>query len=483
MKKKQRAKYSALILVISSLLIGIPNAFTEIEYYVTKTLQSLEPDSNSNFGYCIAVNDDYIVLSEPRATADEVISAGKAYIYDPERDILVTLRSPKPWARAHFGMSLAVNEDVVVVGEPRAWIDNLMDRGYVYLFDTSGNLSTTLRSPDTRAAGLFGWSITLCGDTIFISEPGREAEGVINAGIVYKFNLDGEHLATLQSPDPSPGYSTSGQRALNFGYSIAGNDEVIVVGEPYKNIGELNQAGKAYIFDKNGNYLTTLESPEPPTLGNFGKFVAISGDILVVVESYAEVNGKSRAGRAHVFNTDGTLHHTLQAPEPEEGARFGVSVAVNDDTIVVGEYIADVLEINEGRAHVFNHDGTLISTIQSPDPGVAAEFGYSVAISGERIIVGEPGSLADGELKAGKAYIFSEEAPETVTPEVVETPTVSEPETQTDDTNGGIPGFPIYTIISGLIVTVYLIQYISRNTNPPQLHTGELNKYQDKKEL
>ena len=465
MKKEKISKYLGLILVILSLMIFIPFAFTQVEYHVATSLLPIEPDSNSNFGYCLSVSDDYIVLGEPRASAGKVLSAGSAYIYDSKKDIIITLQAPEPQTRANFGKSVAVKDDVVVVGEPQTSIDEIWDRGKVYLFGSDGNYLTTLQSPDTRAGGLFGHSVAFSGNLILISEPGRDVEEIHNAGIVYIFNQDGDHLATLQSPEPSYGYSEV-HIGLNFGYSMAGTDEVIVVGEPYANIGELNQAGKAHVFDENGNHLTTLQSPEPQTLGKFGKKVAISGDIIIVGEDYAEVDGKSRAGRAHVFSTDGSLIHTLQAPEPEEGAGFGISVAVNDDTIVVGENMADVLEINEGKAYVFSHNGTLLATIQSPEPGVAAEFGYSVALIGEMIIVGEPGCMVDGESKAGKVYIFSVGPPEAVSPEVVETTTVTEPETDTDDSSGGIPGFPLNTITLGLLVTVYLIHYYSRKNIP-----------------
>ena len=87
-------------------------------------------------------------------------------------------------------------------------------------------------------------------------------------------------------------------------------------------------------------------------------------------------------------------------------------MAVNEDTIVIGENNADVLEMNEGKAYVFDLEGNIRATIQSPEPGITADFGYSVAVMKEKIIIGERGATVDGKGKAGKAHIFTAGSPE-----------------------------------------------------------------------
>lgn len=76
--------------------------------------------------------------------------------------------------------------------------------------------------------------------------------------------------------------------------------------------------------------------------------------------------------------SDGNLLKTIQALEPEAGAEFGVSVAISGNTIAIGEYKADVETINEGRAYLFDTDGNHLATLQAPKPEVGAYFGMSV---------------------------------------------------------------------------------------------------------
>ena len=83
---------------------------------------------------------------------------------------------------------------------------------------------------------------------------------------------------------------------------------------------------------------------------------------------------------------------------------FGYSVSISDDTIVVGAY-GDAS--NQGAAYVFTRSGTSWTQQEKllADDGAASDyFGYSVSISGDTIVVG---SLDDDDGSAsGSAYVF-----------------------------------------------------------------------------
>ena len=200
-------------------------------------------------------------------------------------------------------------------------------------------------------------------------------------------------METLQSPEPSA--------ASYFGGPLDGSEGIFVVGERYAKVGDTGQAGKAYIFDSDGDLLATLQSPEPQYDAIFSRSVAVSGDIVVVGEYYADVEGLVKAGRAHIFDADGNLLATLQSPEPEANAMFGRWVDTSGDLILIAEPSANGESIDEGRAYVFDPEGNLLATLSAPEPTLRTEFGNLVFVKGEIIAVMEYGAR-----KVGRLYIF-----------------------------------------------------------------------------
>jgi len=93
--------------------------------------------------------------------------------------------------------------------------------------------------------------------------------------------------------------------------------------------------GVSALAEEEYNLIATLRSPEPESNANFGYSVAVSGDIVVVGEVTGAIEGYSKPGRAHIFTTDGTLLASLQAPEPSNNAWFGFAVAISGDIVVV----------------------------------------------------------------------------------------------------------------------------------------------------
>ena len=95
---------------------------------------------------------------------------------------------------------------------------------------------------------------------------------------------------------------------------------------------------------------------------------------------------------------DGSTHTpqiaTLTAANPPRDDQFGYSVDVAGDTIVVGVPFAGMGGDKRGAAHVFtaNRDGTVTQTaiLNSPEPANEEYFGASVAMSADTIVIGAP---------------------------------------------------------------------------------------------
>jgi len=102
----------------------------------------------------------------------------------------------------------------------------------------------------------------------------------------------------------------------------------------------------------------------------------------------------------------------LLASDGVAGDRLGAAVAISGDTAIVGAYLEDagLGMLYAGAAYVYQlqHDGTWLETqkLVASDPGAGRRFGYSVAMDGDRAIIGAIGHQWTGGWGGGAAYIF-----------------------------------------------------------------------------
>jgi hypothetical protein len=205
---------------------------------------------------------------------------------------------------------------------------------------------------------------------------------------------------------------TSPNAQLNgiFGSSVAinENDPIVVVGAPGETANAQVGAGNAYALNTTTGLITTLTSPGP-TPGNFGDSVSVSGTTVVVGAPHETANALPQAGNAYVFDaTDGSLITTLTSPNALNGGLFGASVSISGTTVVVGapEETAKGTS-TAGNAYVFDAtDGSLITTLTERPGATRGILGDSVSFSGTTVVVGAPGEHSHGVPGAGNAYVF-----------------------------------------------------------------------------
>ena len=248
-----------------------------------------------------------------------------------------------------------------------------------------------------------------------------------------------------------------------FGHSIALSGDTLVVGahgedsntfaidgEETNNLASLS--GAAFVFVRDVNDVWTkqayLKSYNSETNDNFANSVSISGDTIVVgawgedsnsivINSGKDDNSKVNSGAAYVFTRTGstwTQQAYLKAANADENDRFGYSVAVSGDSIVVGARLEDSIATgvnninstdnsasNAGAAYVFTRTGstwTQQAYLKAANTGAGDFFGTSVAISNDTIVVAA--SLEDSNgtginsinggndlaANSGSAYVF-----------------------------------------------------------------------------
>ncbi len=187
-----------------------------------------------------------------------------------------------------------------------------------------------------------------------------------------------------------------------FGTSVSVNGTTAVIGAPAGN----GSLGAAYVFTLSAGTWTQqqeLTAGDGASGDEFGASVAVNGTTIVVGAPGKNAN----TGAAYVFIYSGTWSQQaeLTAADGGDETNFGFSVAVNGSTAVVGAYGLG----EDGAVYIFILTGTtwtLQQEIFASDRAVGDEFGYSVSISGNILIVGAPQHTAT-KTNQGVAYAFT----------------------------------------------------------------------------
>ena len=282
----------------------------------------------------------------------------------------------------------------------------------------TGSLLHTLDDPnayDTSTGDAFGRSVAISGNYAIVSAWFEDDAGGTQSGKAYIYNVTtGALVHTLDNPNA---YSTS----VNdyFGGSVAISGNYAIVGAYGEDDGG-SSSGKAYIFDvTTGALVHTLNNPTAyGTSANdyFGQSVAIDGD-RAIVGAYGEDDaGGNSSGKAYIFNvTTGALVYTLDNPnayDTSTGDSFGNSVAIDGDRAIVGAWFEDDAGgQTSGKAYIFDvTTGTLVYTLDDPNAystSTGDRFGGSVAISGNYAIIAAYFESDAGGTQSGKAYIYN----------------------------------------------------------------------------
>jgi hypothetical protein len=268
-------------------------------------------------------------------------------------------------------------------------------------------VETKLTAPDAERGAEFGSAVAVQGNVAVVGAPGDASAGFgTGAAYVFEKTTTGWQLQQkLVGPDASHSF---------FGASVAIDNDRIVVGA----YGDFNVdvgAGAAYVFVHVGTKWTPeakLIGSENSAFDSFGFSVAIKGDRIVCGAFGNSDLNQSEVGSAYVFRRIQGLwlqEQELTASDGASLARFGLSVTMNDDTIVVGADGDAELGFFSGAVYVFTFDGS--SWIQrqklhAQDAQESASFGYHVAMDGDTLVIGAPQN-AVGNHTLGAAYVFT----------------------------------------------------------------------------
>ena len=392
-------------------------AHASVPFVQQAYIKASNTEMSDRFSHAIAVSGDTLVVGayledSDGSSQDDNSESGSGAVY-------VFVRNGGVWSQQaflkasnipladRFGSSVAISGDTLVVGAPFEWsgaigVDGEQGNyaelsGAVYVFVRSGeswSQQAYLKASNTGEGDRFGTSVSISGDTVVVGAVGEDSNAIdvdgdqldnslLDPGAVYVFNRVGgtwSQQAYLKASNTG----TSDQ----FGESVAIDGNTIVVGAARERSNGRSEdddsvlfAGAAYVFirsDETWSQQAYLKAASY-SLGrddNFGKSVAISNDTIVVGTPGEDSNGTFEgdnstpdAGSAYVFIRSGgnwSKQAWLKASNISKLDLFGGSVSVSGNTIVVGATGEDSDDIGVGENGTHN--------FFAPDSGAAYIF-------------------------------------------------------------------------------------------------------------
>lgn len=389
------------------------------------------------FGGSVAATDGSLVVGARFADVGGNQAQGAAYVFGQNQGganawgQVAKLTANDGASTDEFGGSVAIAEQTVVVSAANADINGNLGQGAAYIFEQDqGGINawgqvTKLIAEDGDNSDLFGTSVAVSGQTVFVGARWADVGGSIKQGAAYVYGQNQGGAGAWGQVTKV--VAEDGSANDNFGWSMAASGATLVVGVGQAdNEGRVDQ-GAAYVFNQDQGGIDAwgqfqkLAGAEGAADDEIGFAVAISGQTAVVGAPFADVGAQVDRGVVYVFDRDqGGLGvwgqvKKLTAADGVAGDLFGHAVTIEGETIIVGAPGADVSgNIDQGAAYVFSlNEGGLgawgqLRKLTGDDGAANDSFGWSMAVDGANVVVGAPDASVDGIVEQGAAYIFGQ---------------------------------------------------------------------------
>jgi FG-GAP repeat len=249
-----------------------------------------------------------------------------------------------------------------------------------------------LEPADNQGGDWLGWSVALWGDAALLGAPFDSSAAGQGSVHVYERTptgwIDSQELV---STDPEGGH--------HFGMNLALDGTTALVADPWDDdLGAFS--GSVHVFERrSSSWVITqkLLASNGKASDQFGSSVALDQRLAVVVGGRA----------AYVFErTASGWVESARLSGAGQDTSFG-SAAVSENTILLGTPWSDAPLFQSGRVYCFERNpvGWVQTQVLVPnDPGFQGHFGASLAIWGDRALIGAPWrQLPTGE---GAVYVF-----------------------------------------------------------------------------
>jgi len=395
--------------------------------------QIVRVTDGTGFGIDVAVSGTVAFIGASSSNTYQ----GAAYVY--QRSTLCSGMGFCSWTRkqrlvasdgaayATFGNSVAFDGTTAMIGSSNATVAGRQYQGAVYVFtrDSSNNFvqAQKLTPPDGTASDCyFGTSVAVNGDDALIGAPGcGGTNAVINSrGSAYRYHraTDGTWQIAQKLVASDGGF------AEEFGSSVAITSDTAMVGANSAFQFAYYGVGAVYTFEKqcftNGCNPGWIEKQkligDPTSTGmEFGTSIAFDGTSLLIGAEWALIGDEGlplqiTSGAVYAFtktNGEWTQTQQLLASDAYRNWRFGSSIALSGNTVVVGAPGVGWPN-SKGAAYLFslsNGVWTQMQEFQASDGTNNDYYGNGVGIASTGgVVVGAPQGLNNSG--QGTVYIY-----------------------------------------------------------------------------
>lgn len=285
---------------------------------------------------------------------------------------IVPLNAESIGINSHFGTSVAIWGDRVLVGAPgEAGATPGPTRvGAAYVFDAyTGQQLMTLSVPELTAADGFGYSVALEGNVALVGAPSTTEAGMAHVGRVYAFDITtGQQIDSWTAPDAVTNHQFGIDLAMRDGRAVVGASPPLTHG--------------AYLYDLSASPPSLTAQLTDNTIGGFGEVVDISVAHVIVAGSNTGLDG----GDAVIYDTVTGTRLTAFGGTSAGNDGFGFGVAISEDFAVVSAPLYGYSDDGPGGVmHVMNSpptgDISVLFPVRNRTP-----IAENIAIDGRTVI-------------------------------------------------------------------------------------------------
>ncbi|MCX7554850.1 hypothetical protein OS175_13300 [Marinicella sp. S1101] len=392
-------------------LIGAPRSgdayiydFNGSEWVQNQQILPNDRVNDDNFGRSVVLKDDKAYVGSPTSNFNETIVESGA-VYEFFFDGIIWVQNQKIIAENadaydNFGRSLSLYDDRLAIGAPNGLFEQrdmpIPGKSYIFNFNGLTWVQSHFFSDDNNVFDrYYGIDISLSANHMLV---GQLAISGSQSGSATSYLFDGNNWN--QSQHISLG--ETGAANSNFGYSVSLSGNLALIGA-YGDSTLGSNVGAAYLFQNNGSgwILRQKLFPQDALIdGNFGSTVSLKNN-RALISSGNIVDGSM--GSVYVFDFNGSKLFQSQKIEPDQPVsnnKFGSSISQSNDNLLIGSYGLATVFIYEYDGSSWINSESLISN----DP--SDNFGYAVDLSGNRAIIGA--NMGNGKVNksTGTAYIY-----------------------------------------------------------------------------
>tara|TARA_B100001175_G_C19508590_1_gene642330 strand:+ start:1165 stop:3786 length:2622 start_codon:yes stop_codon:yes gene_type:complete len=406
-----------------------------------------QSDHNEKFGQVVCVSGDDAFVGQPsyNSTGDDP-QGGRVHIYrrndagvwEFQKMITSSMVGTTPSSSREFGCSISISGDYAVIGERNFGQGQTTKVGRVYIIkkDTGGDWNSSKNSKDGPIAwtlpasspeygnAVFGNSVAISGKYIVVGAPGNLQGGnkyKEYKGTVHLYKIANTTWASTEAGKiriEERGYVSGKSEGEKFGYAVDISGNRVIVGAPKKGLVVYDRAcgpdekidhcpngadqnnslntGSVSIYKMGRNeqenerlFLEREINPSGQVSGNslFGESVAIDVPSSPALPMIAVIGEPGRRGSATVTppaddNGDPTKNINVGSVYVLKGD--GDRKTSSGKALVRWDLVAFSENIYDGA--------DVVPAITNARKG--GNFGKSVSISGDKIIVGQPGGAS-----------------------------------------------------------------------------------------